>query len=641
YQTIDGFPLAAEPFAAALDVVFEFVESGFTRRSIVGLLRSPHFAFPHEGRAVDAESVAALDRGLSGRRYLGGLDRLVDIAATWRDGEVARPAIAAACAAARRLSPLLSPAPASVGLRLLLAFIDTYGELRLKADATSDTADNGWSRLDRARAAVRASIESLADAHAAHDDPAVVIADLAATVRRFLEDQTLAPEPGGAGVQLVDDQAARYGEFDEMAIVGLIEGEWPERPRRNIFYPPSLLNSLGWPSEKDRRAAAEARFVELVASASHRVTVSTVTLEDDALVEASTFVDLIGRAQLTIDSSAGFKPDDPANLLEDILSVGPVGAIEAVALDPLAREWLAMRLARSSPEDPAFHGQTGPLESRPWSVNALETYLGCPFRFFAQRVLRLEEEPEDEEVMNPRARGEFVHGVFQAFFERWQAEGHRAITPDTLETARRIFAEVVDERLTALPDAEAALERTRLLGGPMATGLGETVLRMEAERPTEVIGRLLEHRLDGEFVFQTDQGPRRLALRGKADRVDLLADGTFRLIDYKLGWPPHPATALQLPVYGLCLEQSLRGYQGRTWTLGEAAYLAFRGPKRIVRLPADPGDRENTLAAAQNRLVATVDGISRGDFPPRPDDVFRCETCSYSAVCRQDYVGDV
>ena len=65
-------------------------------------------------------------------------------------------------------------------------------------------------------------------------------------------------------MQLLDDQAARYGDFDDMAIVGLIEHEWPERPRRNIFYPPTLLKSLGWPTEKDRRAAADARFLDLL-----------------------------------------------------------------------------------------------------------------------------------------------------------------------------------------------------------------------------------------------------------------------------------------------------------------------------------------------------------------------------------------
>ncbi len=75
--------------------------------------------------------------------------------------------------------------------------------------------------------------------------------------------------------------------------------------------------------------------------------------------------------------------------------------------------------------------------------------------------------------------------------------------------------------------------------------------------------------------------------------------------------------------------------------LGEAVYLAFKGPRRVVPLFTSPADRSKVLADAQQRLVDTVAGIAAGDFPPRPDDVFRCETCSFSAVCRKDYVGDV
>src|SRR4029079_1541728 len=184
--------------------------------------------------------------------------------------------------------------------------------------------------------------------------------------------------------------AARYGEFDDLNLVGLIEGEWPERPKRNIFYPPSLLASLGWPTEKDRRAAVDARFVELLRSAHEQVSVSTVTLDDEALVEPSTLLDEIPRARLVIVES-------------DASTDAPVFADEALMADTVPadvaaddrRPWLTMRLSRTSQESGEYHGRTGVLESRTWSVSALETYIGCPFRFFAQHVLKLQEEPED------------------------------------------------------------------------------------------------------------------------------------------------------------------------------------------------------------------------------------------------------
>ena len=172
-------------------------------------------------------------------------------------------------------------------------------------------------------------------------------------------------------------------------------------------------------------------------------------------------------------------------------------------------------------------------------------------------------------------------------------------------------------------------------------GLGEAVLRMEAERPAAVVERLLEHRLDGEFTMHIDGATRRVALRGKADRLDLLEDGTFRLIDYKLGWPPQRTRALQLPIYSLCAEQELNGRHGRHWTVGEAVYLAFKGPRRVVPLFTSDADRADVFRHAQERLAGTLDAIGRGEFPPTPDDVYRCETCSFAAVCRKDYVGDV
>ena len=71
-----------------------------------------------------------------------------------------------------------------------------------------------------------------------------------------------------------------------------------------------------------------------------------------------------------------------------------------------------------------------------YSLSSLERYQDCPFKFFAADVLRLEEAPEDESTLSPRARGRFIHEVFQRFFEAWDANGHGTITTDRLDAAR-------------------------------------------------------------------------------------------------------------------------------------------------------------------------------------------------------------
>jgi RecB family exonuclease len=615
YQTRDALPLAAEPVAAALDLAIEFVSSQFSRDATVSLLASPHFRF-EPAESASRPHVAALDLKMLDKRYLGEFDKL-------RTLDLDTPSFTAAVAAAQELLPLLDRAPASIQLHTLLTFF------------TSHTPDAVDRRAIRARAALIDVLQQMAAAYASHDDRVVVIDDLAPDIRHWIEEATFAPDPTDHGVHLVDSQAARFADFDRITLVGLVEGEWPERTRRNIFYAPSVLSALGWPPERDRRSAATAAFLDLVTSASCDVVLSTFTLDDEAIVEPSALIDEAAGLSLTrIDWAV----PQAREFVDEALSLEPM---ELERLDADASEWARLRVRRTRSDDDRYHGAAGRQPSAPISVSAVENYLTCPFKYFAQYVLRLEEERAEEEVMDPKTQGQFVHAVFEAFFKQWQESGRRGITPDNLDDARSLFAQVVEGKVRPLPEAEAALERTRLLGSPVAAGLGEVVFRMEAERPTPVRERLLEYRLKGDFEFIGRDGPRRIALKGVADRIDLLEDGTLRLVDYKLSSAPSKSRALQLPIYGLCAEQRLKSYKGSDWTLGEAAYIAFRGAKRVTPLFTARSDRGQVLAEAQQKLIDVVDRIERGEFPPTPEDVFLCGFCSYGAVCRKDYVGDV
>ena len=152
------------------------------------------------------------------------------------------------------------------------------------------------NRANSARAAITGTVQALAAVHAAYDDPQWTMkSSLSPSAARSKTRRSTSS--ANHGVRLLDDKAARYGEFDDVTIVGLVDPEWPERPRRNIFYPPTLLKALGWPSEKDRRGAANAHFLDLLGSASRRTTLSVFTLEDDALVARSLQLDEVMRGR--------------------------------------------------------------------------------------------------------------------------------------------------------------------------------------------------------------------------------------------------------------------------------------------------------------------------------------------------------
>jgi ATP-dependent helicase/nuclease subunit B len=361
---------------------------------------------------------------------------------------------------------------------------------------------------------------------------------------------------------------------------------------------------------------------------------STFTLEADARVMPSPLADELDLAGL----EHADEPLADVRVFEHEALAHAIVVTDGVPDD--VRRWAGRRAAAIAHGDPRFHGATASHASSGYSLSALERYQDCPFKFFAADVLRLQEPPEDESALSPRARGRFIHEVFQRFFAAWDARGGGTIAPARIDEARALCAEVAEPLLAALPGPDAALERTRLFGSAISVGIVEVVLGLEASRPADVRERWLEYRLEGEFSLGRDDG-RRVSLRGVADRIDLLAGRRLRVIDYKSGAAPNPRRALQVPIYGLCAQERLMERDLAPWAVDGAAYVAFSG-KRPLATVVKPGgaDAAAVLDEARERLFGLVDGIGRGEFPPRPHDPMICRYCAYSPVCRKDYVGD-
>ena len=650
FEALDTLPLAAEPYAAAVDLALEAVAADFTRGSLLALLRSPHFAFEGAGGPSDPPTweaaIAACEFALADAGYLGGLDRLQSLVSQWaeigapasgdeRRRQKALPAADAALGAAGSLQPLATDRPMVEQIGTLIGWLRRFDRPAAEIAPTE-------SRRLRVRAAVLGALDTLRRAYERHDREARGdVHVLTAAIRRWLGAQTFATGTGGGGLQIVDAQAARYGDFDDMQIVGLIEGEWPERIRRNVLYPSSLmallepLPAIADPRRRDRDTlqSARAAFKDLVFSPAKRVRLSTFALENDAVVEPS----------ILIDEIAGFRL--PTARMEP--HPLRVSFAEALALHPRRPDvmpaasvsWAAARLASDERDTNQFKGSAGAWRMPRVSVSRLERYLDCPFRFFASEVLRIEEQPEDEDTRTPLERGRFLHELWERFFSEWQKRGHGRIEPERLGEARTLFEEICERALADLPPAEAVLERNRLLGSAVSPGIAHRVFAMEAERPGLVRERLLEYPLQGDFTFRTREGvTRAVTLSAKTDRVDVLGDGTLRVIDYKSKKTPDPKQALQLPIYSFCTRESLRASRGGEWAIAEALYLSFEGDKAVVPLKAKGRTTEELLDDAQDRMLRALDEIAEGHFPPRPARKSLCGPCPYRAVCRLEIV---
>lgn len=168
---------------------------------------------------------------------------------------------------------------------------------------------------------------------------------------------------------------------------------------------------------------------------------------------------------------------------------------------------------------------------RDFSVSRLETYRACPFRYFVQYGLHLEEREQGELQKNDF--GSYLHAGLHSFGEtmRAQKKSWRDATDEDIERLSADIARKVAPRVKSgalLSDAaarytERSLDRT----------FRETLRRFRAwSRASRAETRALE----GQFRLTLADDLRRFTLTCKIDRLDS-AEGAAAVIDYKTGTP--------------------------------------------------------------------------------------------------------
>ena len=483
----------------------------------------------------------------------------------------------------------------------------------------------------RARSAVLSTLDRLATAYRSHDDGPRDPDLLSASIHVWIERQTFTPRRGSTGVHLVDAVAARFGAFDHVHIVGLVDAEWPERQRRSIFYTSSLLKDLGWPSEVDHLKSQQAGFRELVTLPARTLSLSAFQLEGDAVVAATPLSEearMLPRVTTDVPDTRIFA--------DERLAMAPVA--DAGLPAPVA-EWLRLRTERPDLATPPYRGDVGVQPPREYRVSQLDRFVECPFKYFAAAVLRLDEEVDEESALTPRERGTLLHGLFETFYREWDASGHGAITMETLPEAIAAFDRLAHARLSELPEADRVIETERLMGSIVHRGAAERVFEREAADPREVRRRWLEEPVNGTYDFPAGFAPpKSIAIRGVADRIDELEDGSLRLVDYKLSRPPDKG-AVQLKVYGYAAQRMLEARDGKKHPVSAADYIAFGNDGDVtLSVALKAGSVAEAVDAGAQEFAAHVSKIEAGAFPPRPLNAGLCEWCAFALVCRKETV---
>ena len=227
------------------------------------------------------------------------------------------------------------------------------------------------------------------------------------------------------------------------------------------------------------------------------------------------------------------------------------------------------------------------------SASDIETYRRCPLKYKFARVFRIPQEP----TINQRF-GILVHQVLERFHTT--GGGSRESLMQLLEASWRRcgFGERNDERQFRRR-AESALQR---------------YWELDQERAGDPVW------FERSFTFRL--GPH--VLRGRVDRVDRLAGGSYELIDYKTGRAKTAGELredLQLSLYQMGAREA--------WGL-ETSAQSYYYVLENEKVPVEHSEAE--LERVRATVAEIAEGIAGQEFEPRPDPEL-CAGCDYRIVC--------
>jgi hypothetical protein len=261
------------------------------------------------------------------------------------------------------------------------------------------------------------------------------------------------------------------------------------------------------------------------------------------------------------------------------------------------------------------------------SATSIESYLQCPYQFFAQRTLKLQEPPEGPfDRLNLLVQGEIGHTVLDRAFrearpvvdvfdEEWQKSCVKARIPASYRT------EAV--RLELLTNLELLAADPRLAPGD------RTLYEERFEVPLE-----------------------NCVISGRIDRVEIDADGSAYVIDYKYrvesgiastkkghAEGTHVQGGLYLHALSRLGDYQPRGmvYCGFKRAVSFGGWMATPFESRVGQKCSDDDLRQVMSSAMELSQQATVD-ILNGKIAPEPADEKRCERCTYTQICRVETV---
>jgi ATP-dependent helicase/DNAse subunit B len=351
----------------------------------------------------------------------------------------------------------------------------------------------------------------------------------------------------------------------------------------------------------------------------------------------------------------------------------------------VARPYRGIITEALTPEELAHLAERRRIE---YSTTQLELYARCPFKFFAQRILRVVSPISYDVTLTPLERGVLLHTVLFRLYTELKGHGELPITPDNRDLALARAREITNDEISGIVFDHPywKIDQERLLGSDDFNGLLEEWIDADIERGQKdsrlepmffEVGFGKENirggNADSELTTREEVELRDMKLRGSVDRIEVFRQGEdiyYAVADYKTGQPPsrvdvRDGLSMQLMIYLEVVRHLLAErfevplenvkpaggiyYQLRAQSVDvqpRTLFVPNELKKDILMKRQSKDDPDTTddllgiIDEAFDYAERYISGIADGVYHVTTHDVNRvCRGCEYQSVCRVAEVG--
>jgi len=420
------------------------------------------------------------------------------------------------------------------------------------------------------------------------------------------------------GVQVMPRLEIQSAEPDYLFVGGLVEGDFPRKFSRDIFFNDEERALLGLNASEDLLSQDRFLFFQLLSSGAKSIVLSypqfhgeTIKIpsgflsnlekisnvhtheppDTDKYFSGNKIIENVGRKihpglnEKDINHfeiwSQKVTDEQKTHLLEDL----------SLLIKKRNRKSFTIFEGNLTQNQPAINKIEKFFKDKSFSITALESYAFCPMQYFMQRILKLNEEEEIEATMTPLERGSLIHEILFKFFMQLKSNKQHGQPWNYFDLLNDIASQEFDE--LKYQGLLWELEKEIYFGNDSKPGLWKKFLEEEEKEfnnsgfkpalfETE-FGTSFRKQKSGykNIPFIIGSENRNIQLFGKIDRIDVDSNGNAIIYDYKTGRSGFninfkdifSGMSLQLPVYVAAAKEVIKTLNFKMDAIAAGYYL--------------------------------------------------------------------